>query len=82
MRFVPAERQNEKIPCRHVPLDAAGQTLNTLYAYGTQLEIEEASESWLKTTIHRLEQVRSNADRASIQILGDDSEAFLIYQWF
>jgi hypothetical protein len=79
MQFVPAERQSEKIPCRHVPLDAAGQTLNMLYAYRTQMETEEALETWLKTTIHRLEQERSN-DRASIGALGDDSEAFLIYQ--
>jgi hypothetical protein len=82
MQFVPAERQSEKIPCRYVPLDTAGQTLDTLYAYGTQLEIEEALETWLKTTIHRLEQERSNADRASIQTLGDDGEAFLFQQWF
>jgi hypothetical protein len=82
MQFVPAERQSEKIPCRHVPLDAAGQTLNALYAYGTQLEIEEALETWLKSTIHRLEQERSNADRASIQTLGDDGKAFLFHQWF
>jgi len=74
MQFVPAERQSEKIPCQHVPLDAAGQTLDTLYAYGTQLEIEEALETWLKTTIHRLEQERSNAARASIRALGDDGE--------
>jgi hypothetical protein len=64
MQFVPAERQSEKIPCRHIPLDAAEQTLDTLYAYGTQLEIEEALETWLKTTIHRLEQKRSKARSA------------------
>lgn len=59
MQFVPAERQCEKIPCRHIPLDAAGQTLASLYTYGTQLEIEEALETWLKTTNRRLEQERS-----------------------
>jgi len=82
MQFVPAERQSEQIPCRHVPLDAAGQTLDTLYTYGTELEIEEALETWLKSTIHRLEQEHSNADRAAIQTLEDDGEAFLIHQWF
>jgi hypothetical protein len=82
MQFVPAERQSEKIPCRYVPLDAAGQTLDTLYTYGTELEIEEALETWLKSTIHRLEQERSNADRAAVQTLEDDGEALLIHQWF
>jgi hypothetical protein len=82
MQFVPAGRRSEKIPCRHVPLDAAGRTLDTLYAYGTQLEIDEALETWLKSTIHRLEQEPSNAERVSIQTLGDNGEALLIHQWF
>ena len=64
MRFVPDERQFEKIPCRYVPLDVAGQTLNTLYAYGTQLEIEEALETWLKSTMHGLQQERSKTRSA------------------
>ncbi len=64
MQFVPPERQSEKIPCRHVPLDAAGQTLETLYSCGTQLEIEEALETWLKTSIQRLEKERAQASRA------------------
>lgn len=82
MQFVPAERQSEEIPCRHVPLNAAGQTLDTLYAYGTQLEIEQALETWLKITIHTLEQERLKADRASIQTYVDDDGAFLFQQWF
>jgi hypothetical protein len=64
MQFVPAERQSERIPCRHVPLDGSGQTLDGLYACGTQQEIEEALETWLKTTIHHLEQERSKARSA------------------
>lgn len=82
MPFVPAERRSEKIPCRHVPLDAAGQTLTTLYAYGTQMEIEEALETWLKTTIYRLEQECSQANCASIEASEDDGETFLLHQWF
>ena len=68
MQFVPPERQAEKIPCRHVPLDAAGQTLETLYACGTQLEIEEALETWLKATIHQLEQDRATEKSAPTNI--------------
>ena len=68
MQFVPPEHHAEKIPCRHVPLDAAGQTLKTLYACGTQQEIEEALETWLKTTIHRLEQDRAEAESASANV--------------
>jgi hypothetical protein len=82
MQFLPAERQSEKIPCRYIPLDADGQTLKMLYAYGTQLEIEEVLETWLKTTIHRLEQECSKVNRDSIPIYGDADEAFLFQQWF
>jgi len=67
MEFVPSEHGTEKIPCRHIPLDADGQTLKMLYACGTQQEIEEALEIWLKTTIHRMEQDRVKAESASAQ---------------
>jgi len=65
MEFVPCEHRTEKIPCRHIALDDAGQTLKMLYACGTQEEIEEALQIWLKTTIQRLEQDRAKAERAS-----------------
>jgi hypothetical protein len=67
--------QSEKIPYDAAPLDATGQPLDALYAYGTQMEMEEALET-------SLEQERSNAGRASIQTLADDGEAFLTEQWF
>jgi hypothetical protein len=68
MQFVPAERQGEKIPCRHIPLDAEGRTLEAFYAQGTQPEIEEALEAWLKATIHRLEQERTKAEGAPADV--------------
>jgi hypothetical protein len=68
MQFVPVERQSEKIPCRHIPLDPAAQTLDMLHAYGTQLETEEALKTWLKTTIYRLEQERSKARSAKTNV--------------
>jgi hypothetical protein len=82
MQFVPADRQSEKTPCRHVPLDSAGQTLDTLYAYGTgaQREIEEALETWLKDRIRRLEQEGSNANVAAIPAQADDGERCLFHQ--
>jgi len=35
MQFVPPECQAERTPCRHIPLNADGQTLKMLYACGT-----------------------------------------------
>jgi len=83
MQFVPAERRSEEVPCQHVPLDAAGQTLDTLYAFGAgkQREIEEALETWLMDTIHRLEQERSVANLAAIATHGEYGEVRLFHQW-
>jgi hypothetical protein len=61
MQFVPQEHRSGKIPCRHIKLNTAGQTLQSLYECATQLEAEEALESWLRTTINRLEQQRPGA---------------------
>lgn len=59
MQYVPPSRATEQIPCRHIPLNAAGHTLASLYESGSQLEIEEALGNWLRTAIRRLEQERA-----------------------
>jgi len=61
MKFVPPIRAAEQIPCRHIPLGAAGKTLARLYESGSQTEIEEALGTWLKATIRRLEQEQTVA---------------------
>jgi hypothetical protein len=58
MQFVPSEHRSEKFPCRHIPLDAAGQTLDSLYRFCNQQEVEEAVRNWLRVTIDRLEEGR------------------------
>jgi hypothetical protein len=42
MNLVPADCRNEKIPCRHIPRDAQGYTIDTYYRLGTQEEVEPA----------------------------------------
>ena len=59
MHFVPPNRATEQIPCRHIPLNKAGQTLASLYESCTQMGIEEALGNWLKSTIRRLEEERA-----------------------
>jgi hypothetical protein len=56
MQFVPPDRRNEKVPCRFIPLDAKGETVDSLYRCGTQHELETAMAKWLRKTIHRIEQ--------------------------
>lgn len=55
MQFVPADRRGEKVPCRHIPLTAEGDTLIQLYRGATEPEIDEALIDWLQSTIARLE---------------------------
>ena len=63
VQLVPPERRSEKVPCRHIPLDASGATLDSLYRYGEEYEIEEAVKNWLRATIERLEEERSTLHR-------------------
>jgi len=58
MHLVPAESREEKVPCRHIPFNEAGETLDSLYRHGDQHEIEDAVRVWLKVEIARLEESR------------------------
>jgi hypothetical protein len=56
MQFVPADCCDEEIPCRHIPLNNEGFTLDTYYRLGTHEEAEIAAASWLRRTIDHLQQ--------------------------
>jgi hypothetical protein len=64
MQLVPPEHRSEKIPCRHIPFNASGETLDSLYHYSDQNEIEETVEGWLRATIRRLEEEQLAARQA------------------
>lgn len=55
MRFVPEDCRFEPVPCRHIPLNDANETVDSLYRTGTQEELERALRAWLVATIRRLE---------------------------
>jgi hypothetical protein len=59
MQLVPPEFRFGKIPCRQIPLNASGETLDSLYRYDDDHEIEDTLRNWLQTTIARLEAQRS-----------------------
>jgi hypothetical protein len=65
MHLVPADSQQTKYPCRYIPLNEQGDTLDLLYRTGTQKEIESTFTAWLKTTIARLEREKAEGLRAS-----------------
>jgi len=55
MNLVPADCRNQKIPCRHIPLDAKGFTIDSYYRLGTHEEAEAAVGAWLRKIIKHLE---------------------------
>jgi hypothetical protein len=58
MQLVPREFRSARLPCRHIPLNAVGETLDSLYRYGDEHEIEETFIKWLQATISQLEEER------------------------
>ena len=64
MQLVPPERRSEKIPCRHIPFNISGETLDSLYRYSNQQETEDTVGDWLRATIRRLEEERAAARQA------------------
>jgi len=54
-QLVPPELREQEIPCRFIPLNDKGQTVDSLYRTGTQREIEEVLCDWLRREISRLE---------------------------
>ncbi len=55
IQFVPPDFRAARIPCRHIPLNPAGETLQTLYESADQTEIEAAVAHWLRSVIEERE---------------------------
>lgn len=59
MHLVPARFSSAKIPCRHIALNAEGETLDSLYRYRDPTETEQTVESWLRSIIQCLRELRT-----------------------
>lgn len=58
IQFVPRDRRETRIPCRHITLTDRGETVNSFYEWGTDEELEAALRGWLGRTIQELESER------------------------
>ena len=67
MHLVPAKFCSTKIPCRHIALNAAGETLDSLYRYGNPTETEHTVENWLRAIIQCLKELRTPIPRVTNQ---------------
>lgn len=54
--YVPEDAQEKPVPCRHILLNAKGETLDSLYRTASPEETEAAVANWLEKEIERLEQ--------------------------
>jgi hypothetical protein len=59
MRLVPPDGRLEGVPCHHIPLNEAGETVETLEQRDDQPGLEEAVKTWLRATIKKLEEERA-----------------------
>jgi hypothetical protein len=64
-QLVPPEFRSAKTPCRHIPLNGAGESLDTLYRYDNQPEVEDTVAKWLRGTIAKLQDTRRVAQLES-----------------
>ena len=85
MVLVPDEARGDAVPCEQIPLNETGETAESLSRYGSQQELEEALGTWLRRTIHCIEEDRGEkakqqasfepphflaADEASLELSG------------
>ena len=54
-QLVPENLRDKKIPCRYIPLNEKGETIDSFYRSGTRRELEAAFRGWLRTTILSLQ---------------------------
>lgn len=61
MPLIPPEQRFAKSPCRRIPLNAAGESLDDLYRHADEYEIEIAVEKWLRLKISAFEREKAAA---------------------
>jgi hypothetical protein len=57
--FVPIDGHTQIIPCHHIPLNEAGDTIETLETEENQQKLEESVKTWLRLRINHIEQERT-----------------------
>jgi hypothetical protein len=71
-QLVPREHVFKKVPCRHIPLNEPGETLDSLYRSTSQEKVESTVARWLRTKICELQESEPSTEtscsgRGSIQ---------------
>ena len=56
--FVPQDKRSEELPCHAIPLNAAGETVESLELENNQAKLEEALKEWMRAKITEIETAR------------------------
>jgi len=59
MTLVPESNRSTSVPCHHIPLTEAGDTISTVQGWADQDEIENVVRRWLRAMINRIEEDRA-----------------------
>jgi len=57
IEFVPRDKQNEELPCHYIPLNASGETVETLET--NEPKLEEVLKEWMREKIREIEAERA-----------------------
>ena len=57
--FVDPEQQRTEIPCHHIPLNEAGETIEELEATDNEAKLERKVRDWLRARINKIEEERA-----------------------
>ena len=60
--FVGDDHRAEQVPCHHIPLNAAGETIEDLEAQDNQAKLEATLKTWMKAKIKEIEEARARQD--------------------
>jgi hypothetical protein len=66
-QLIPPQFRGKQVPCRYIPFNAEGDTLDSLSRYSHQFEIEEVFGVWLRKTIEAIENERQASSSAEIR---------------
>jgi hypothetical protein len=56
--FVPADKRGADLPCHALPLNAAGDTVESLELEDNQMRLEESLKKWMRAKIKEIETTR------------------------
>ena len=62
--LVPESKASKKFPCRYIPLNEDGETVDSYYRSGTREDLEKTLSAWLRQQIQKLE-TRDSGDPAA-----------------